>query len=113
MVTKKPQKKAKNGTKGKPSILKELDIFKKAYDTATGVVEKTVEIVQKRINEIIYETEKKVFFFAVMTLAGLFLLFGISEFISSILPWFGKTSGYLIVAVVLAGVGFIFKKGMD
>ncbi|MCK5025397.1 MAG: hypothetical protein KAS15_02315 [Nanoarchaeota archaeon] len=112
MAAKKPQKKAKNGTKG-GSILKELDIFKKAYDTATGIVEKTVDIIQKRINEIIYETEKKVFFFAVMALAGLFLLFAISEFISSILPWFGKTSGYLIVAIVLAGVGFIFKKGMD
>ena len=113
MAAKKPQEKKKKGTKNKPSILKELDVFKKAYDTATGIVEKSVDIIQTKINEIIHETEKKVFFFAVMALAGLFLLFGISEFISSILPWFGKTSGYLIVAVVLAGVGFIFKKGMD
>ena len=109
MAAKKPKKEEKH----KPSILAEIDIFKKAYSTATDIVEKGLDIIQKRIEEILHDIQKRAFFFIIMSLAGLFLLFALSEFFSALLPWLGKTSGYLIVAVILAVIGFIFKKGMD
>ena len=107
------KKKTKKEAKDKPCMLKDLDIFKKAYNTATDIVEKGLDIIQKRIEDILHDIQKKAFFFTIMSLAGLFLLFAASEFFSAIWPWFGKTSGYLIVAVILAVIGFIFKKGMD
>lgn len=106
-------KKTKKETKNKPGLLKNLDIFKKAYNTATDIVEKSLDKIQNRIEEVLHDIQKRALFFTIMSLAGLFLLFAISEFFSAIWPWFGKTSGYLIVAVILAVIGFIFKKGMD
>ena len=109
MAEKKPKKEEKH----KPGILTEIDIFKKAHNTATDILEKGLDIIQKRIEKIIHDIGKKVFYFAIMSLAGLFLLFGLSEFLSNLFPWFGKTSGYLIVAIILAVIGLIYKKGMD
>ena len=112
MAAKKSQKETKE-EKHKPCILTEIDIFKKAYNTATDIMEKGLDIVQKRIEKIVHEIGKKAFYFVIMSLAGLFLLFALSEFLSSLFPWLGKTSGYLIVAIILAVIGLIYKKGMD
>jgi len=89
------------------------DIFKRVYDTATGIVEKAMDIIQGKIDEIIHNAEKKVFYITILTFGVLFLLFAVSEFMSVLFPWYGRTGGYLIIAAILFIIALFYKKGMD
>ena len=92
---------------------KKMDIFKKAYDTVTGVVQKSADILQEKFDSIIHSFKKKAFYFVIMTFAMIFLLFALAEFISYLYPIAGKTIGYLAVGAVLLVIAVFYKMGME
>ena len=105
-----PAKKAKKSARPKKS---RPDIFQRAYDTATGVVQKSVDIAEKKFEEVLKNVQKRAFYALVLLLAVVFLLIALGEFLSEIFPWYRRTGGYLIFAVRLFIIGQFYRKGME
>lgn len=89
------------------------DIFQKAYDTVTDIVQKSVNIIQTKFDEMMHELQKRAFFYLMTGIAGFFFLFAIAEFIGNAYPWYGRTIGYLAVTIIIGILALFFKKGMD
>lgn len=90
-----------------------IDIFQKVIDTVSNITHNVSDIVQQQFDKIMHQIEKKAFYFGIMTLAVVFIMFALAEFITYLYPWAGKTSGYLAVGVILLIIAMFYKKGMD